>query len=153
MNKANQQGQDKHNRKDVMSTDTKEKIQQLENLLLSEDLEELNNATANFNILNALKLQNNEIRHSNFLDWIMSPFETHGFYSFFNPLYLKKIINNCVGYLIFRFKFCHKDASFMPLLCHNRTRKSIYFFVSLVFPPTYIFVLKASRNCHNSLLK
>lgn len=60
-----------------MSTDTKEKIQQLEKLLLSEDLEELNNATANFNIFNALKLQNNEIRHSNFLAWLLSPFETH----------------------------------------------------------------------------
>ena len=63
--------QDKHNRKDVMSTDTKEKIQQLEKLLLSEDLEELNNLANHFNIFNALRLQNNEIRHSNFLAWLM----------------------------------------------------------------------------------
>ena len=94
MNKANQQGQDKHNRKDVMSTDTKEKIQQLENLLLSEDLEELNNATANFNIFNALKLQNNEIRHSNFLAWLLSPFETHKLGDYFLKEFLKSAIRD-----------------------------------------------------------
>lgn len=77
-----------------MSTDTKEKIQQLEKLLLSEDLEELNNATANFNIFNALKLQNNEIRHSNFLAWIMSPFETHGLGDYFLKEFLKSAIKD-----------------------------------------------------------
>ena len=94
MNKANQQEQDKRNRKDVMSTDTKEKIQQLENLLLSEDLEELNNATANFNIFNALKLQNNEIRHSNFLAWLLSPFETHKLGDYFLKEFLKSAIRD-----------------------------------------------------------
>lgn len=77
-----------------MSTDTKKKIQQLEKLLLSEDLEELNNATANFNIFNALKLQNNEIRHSNFLAWIMSPFETHGLGDYFLKEFLKSAIKD-----------------------------------------------------------
>lgn len=77
-----------------MSTDTKEKIQQLEKLLLSEDLEELNNATANFNIFNSLKLQNNEIRHSNFLAWIMSPFETHGLGDYFLKEFLKSAIKD-----------------------------------------------------------
>lgn len=94
MNRVNLQVQDKHNREDVMSTDTKEKIQQLEKLLLSEDLEELNNATANFNIFNALKLQNNEIRHSNFLAWIMSPFETHGLGDYFLKEFLKSAIKD-----------------------------------------------------------
>lgn len=94
MNRVNLQVQDKHNREDVMSTDTKEKIQQLEKLLLSEDLEELNNATANFNIFNALKLQNNEIRHSNFLAWIMSPIETHGLGDYFLKEFLKSAIKD-----------------------------------------------------------
>lgn len=94
MNRVNLQVQDKHNREDVMSTDTKKKIQQLEKLLLSEDLEELNNATANFNIFNALKLQNNEIRHSNFLAWIMSPFETHGLGDYFLKEFLKSAIKD-----------------------------------------------------------
>lgn len=94
MNRVNLQVQDKHNREDVMSTDTKGKIQQLEKLLLSEDLEELNNATANFNIFNALKLQNNEIRHSNFLAWIMSPFETHGLGDYFLKEFLKSAIKD-----------------------------------------------------------
>ena len=77
-----------------MSTDTKEKIQQLEKLLLSEDLEELNNATANFNIFNALKLQNNEIRHSNFLAWLLSPFETHKLGNYFLKEFLKSAIRD-----------------------------------------------------------
>lgn len=86
--------QDKHNGKDVMSTDTKEKIQQLEKLLLSEDLEELNNLTNHFNIFNTLKLQNNEICHSNFLAWIMSPFETHGLGDYFLKEFLKSAIKD-----------------------------------------------------------
>lgn len=94
MKKANRQELDKHNRKDFMSTDTKEKIQQLEKLLLSEDLEELNNATANFNIFNALKLQNNEIRHSNFLAWLLSPFETHKLGDYFLKEFLKSAIRD-----------------------------------------------------------
>ena len=75
-----------------MSTDTKEKIQQLEKLLLSEDLEELNNLANHFNIFNALRLQNNEIRHSNFLAWLMSPYETHGLGDYFLKEFLKSAI-------------------------------------------------------------
>lgn len=94
MKKASRLELDKYNGKDVMSTDTKEKIQQLEKLLLSEDLEELNNATANFNIFNALKLQNNEIRHSNFLAWLLSPFETHKLGDYFLKEFLKSAIRD-----------------------------------------------------------
>lgn len=69
-----------------------EQKQLLEKLLLSEDLEELNNLTNNFNIFNALKLQNNEIRHSNFLSWIMAPYESHKLGAYFLKEFLKSAI-------------------------------------------------------------
>lgn len=75
-------------------TDTLEQRKQLENLLLSEDLEELNNKTSTFNIFNALKLQNNEIRHSNFLGWLMSPYETHKIGDYFLKEFLKSALKN-----------------------------------------------------------
>ena len=66
--------------------------QQLDKLMLSEDLEELNNLTGHFNIFNALKLQNNEIRHSNFLAWIMTPYESHKLGDYFLKEFLKSAI-------------------------------------------------------------
>lgn len=68
--------------------------EKLETLLLSEDLEELSNSTSYFNIFNALKLQNNEIRHSNFLGWLMTPYETHGIGNYFLKEFLKQAIKN-----------------------------------------------------------
>ena len=65
------------------------KEQELEKLLLSEDLEELNSLTNTFNIFNTLKLQNNEIRHSNFLSWLMTPYENHGVGDYFLKEFLK----------------------------------------------------------------
>lgn len=69
-----------------------EQKQFLEKLLLSEDLEELNNLTNSFNIFNALKLQNNEIRHSNFLSWLMTPYESHKLGAYFLKEFLKSAI-------------------------------------------------------------
>lgn len=69
-----------------------EQQQNLENLLLSDDLEELNNLTNSFNIFNALKLQNNEIRHSNFLSWLMTPYESHKLGAYFLKEFLKSAI-------------------------------------------------------------
>lgn len=66
--------------------------QLLEKLLLSEELEELSNFTSDFNIFNALKLQNNEIRHSNFLSWLMTPYETHRLGAYFLKEFLKTAI-------------------------------------------------------------
>lgn len=71
-----------------------EQKQMLENLLLSEDLEELNNRTNQFNVFNALKLQNNEIRHSNFLSWLMTPYENHELGDYFLKEFLKSAIKN-----------------------------------------------------------
>ena len=75
-------------------TETLKQQQQLEKLLLSEDLEELNDLTGHFNIFNALKLQNNEIRHSNFLAWLMTPYETHKLGSYFLKEFLKEAIKD-----------------------------------------------------------
>lgn len=71
-----------------------EQKQWLDNLLLSEDLEELNNRTNQFNVFNALKLQNNEIRHSNFLGWLMTPYENHELGDYFLKEFLKSAIKN-----------------------------------------------------------
>lgn len=73
------------------STEQKYKLEQL---LLSEDLEELNNRTNQFNVFNALKLQNNEIRHSNFLGWLMTPYENHELGDYFLKEFLKSAIKN-----------------------------------------------------------
>ena len=64
----------------------------LENLLLSEDLNELNYMTSEFNMFNALKLQNNEIRHSNLLSWLLSPFENHKLGDYFVKEFLMSAI-------------------------------------------------------------
>ena len=75
-------------------TDTLEQKKQLEKLLLSEDFEELNLKTNHFNIFNALKLQNAEIRHSNFLGWLMTPYETHELGDYFLKEFLKSAIKD-----------------------------------------------------------
>ena len=66
--------------------------QQLENLLLTEDLEELNNLTNQFNVFKALKLHNIEIRHSNFLSWLLSAGENHNIGDYFLKEFLKNAL-------------------------------------------------------------
>lgn len=79
-------------KEELMSTE--EQIKKLEKLMLSEDLEELNLSTNKFNIFTALKLHNNEIRHSNFLGWLMAPYENHGVGDYFLKEFLKESIKN-----------------------------------------------------------
>lgn len=53
---------------------------ELEEFLLDiECLDELNNWTYKQNIFDILKVTNTEIRHSNFLAWLLNPSESHGF--------------------------------------------------------------------------
>ena len=66
----------------------------LERLMLSENLEELNGLTGDFNIFNALKLQNNENRHSNFLGWLLRPYESHNLGDYFLKEILKISLKN-----------------------------------------------------------
>ena len=51
--------------------------QQLEKLLLSDDFTDLAAKVSKFNVFNVLKLENAEIRHSNFLGWLLSPHQNH----------------------------------------------------------------------------
>lgn len=109
MKKANQQEQDKRNRKDFMTNSTD--MQALENnlqtddsfkqkqallkLLTSEDFAELQAISNNkFNIFQALKLQNNEVKHSNFLGWLLNPFESHYLMDCFFKELLKIALRN-----------------------------------------------------------
>lgn len=54
-----------------------EKIEALEELLLDEDFITLTSKTGRLNVFNALQLQNQEIRHSSFLAWLLNPNESH----------------------------------------------------------------------------
>ena len=69
--------------------------QSLLKLLTSEDLAELNAKSDNkFNIFQALKLQNNEVKHSNFLGWLLTPFESHNLMDCFLKELLKIALQN-----------------------------------------------------------
>lgn len=68
--------------------DTSEQQKQLQNLLLSDDFVELCVHKENFNIFQVLNLQNNEVKHSNFLGWLLTPFENHHL----QDLFLKEIL-------------------------------------------------------------
>ena len=46
-------------------------------LLLSDDFAVLCSRMNKFNVFNVLKLTNAEIRHSNFLGWLLSPYKSH----------------------------------------------------------------------------
>jgi len=56
------------------------------------ELQELEKRFEKFNIFDCLKLSNNEIRHSNFLGWLLDPKETHGLGDFFLKEFSKKIL-------------------------------------------------------------
>lgn len=66
----------------------------LERFLLDENLKGLENDFSKFNIFDCLKLTRAEIRHSNFLAWLLDPNETHGLNDFFLKEFLKKILKN-----------------------------------------------------------
>lgn len=68
-------------------------ITALENFICNnKDLAELEKMFEKFNIFDCLKLSNNEIRHSNFLGWLLNPSETHGFGDYFLKEFLKKVL-------------------------------------------------------------
>ena len=56
-----------------------EAIAALERFIVdNDDLAELEAEVAQFNVFDALRMVNNEIRHSNFLAWLLDPSESHG---------------------------------------------------------------------------
>ena len=67
-----------------------EKKQLLEKFVYkNNDLEELKSITNQFNIFASLGVVRQELRHSNFLSWILNPFETHNLGDYFLSSFLK----------------------------------------------------------------
>lgn len=56
----------------------------------NKELEKLETITDKFNIFRSLDVINNELKHSNFLAWLMDPTETHGLGDYFLTAFLKK---------------------------------------------------------------
>ncbi len=72
-----------------------EQKQALLKLLMSDDLAELQaKSENNFNIFKVLKLQNNEVKHSNFLGWLLTPFGGHHLMDTFLKELLKIALKN-----------------------------------------------------------
>lgn len=71
-----------------------QQFEKLRNLWMSGELEGLERKMDKFNIFSALKLDNTEIRHSNFLAWLMNPRESHDIGDYFLKEFLKNAIND-----------------------------------------------------------
>jgi len=56
----------------------------------NKELEKLERITDKFNIFRSLDIVSNELKHSNFLAWLMDPNETHGLGDYFLTAFLKK---------------------------------------------------------------
>ena len=77
-----------------MDNSMKEIKEQLKSLEMSEDFIKLDVKNNKFNMFNVLKLENYEIRHSNFLAWLLNPNGSHLMCDNFFKEVLKMIINN-----------------------------------------------------------
>lgn len=67
-----------------------EQVKLLEEFIFNnEDLEDLEAIVDKFNIFSSLGIINQEIRHSNFLAWLLDPNETHNLLEYFTTLFLK----------------------------------------------------------------
>lgn len=73
---------------------TKEAQDLLEAFICDKDLKELEQMFGKFNIFDCLKLTRTEIRHSNFLAWLLDPNETHGLKDYFLKEFLKHILKS-----------------------------------------------------------
>lgn len=73
---------------------TKEAQDLLEAFICDKDLKELEQMFGKFNIFDCLKLTRTEIRHSNFLAWLLDPNETHGLKDYFLKVFLKNILKS-----------------------------------------------------------
>lgn len=80
---------------DIESNDLEK---ELKNLLDDENLNTINKSVSEFNPFRVLKLEHYEIRHSNFLAWLLNPQESHKLGDVFLKKFLEKIneINNNV---------------------------------------------------------
>ena len=64
----------------------------LKALITSAEFRKLNAYINKFNIFKVLSLENYEIRHSNFLAWLLDPKESHGLGDIFLKLFLEEIV-------------------------------------------------------------
>lgn len=79
----------------LQTDDSFKQKQALLKLLTSEDFAELPAiSNSKFNIFQALKLQNNEVKHSNFLGWLLNPFGSHYLMDCFFKELLKIALRN-----------------------------------------------------------
>lgn len=75
-----------------MSEESQKEI--LENFIYeNEKLEKLEDLLNQFNIFEAIGIEKDEYRHSNFLSWLLDPQENHGLGSYFLEKFLKKTCN------------------------------------------------------------
>lgn len=74
---------------------SEEQVKLLEHFIYNnEELEELESIVDKFNIFSSLGIINQEIRHSNFLAWILNPTETHNLSEYFITSFLKQAAFN-----------------------------------------------------------
>lgn len=67
-----------------------EQVKELEDFIFNnEELEKLESIVDKFNIFSSLGIINQEIRHSNFLAWLLDPNETHNLSDYFTTSFLK----------------------------------------------------------------
>ncbi len=66
-------------------------IEQITNLLQDNNFELLSLELKKPNIFRILNITHYEIRHSNFLAWLLSPHEKHGFSTLFLKWFLREI--------------------------------------------------------------
>lgn len=72
-----------------------EQVELLEDFILNnEDLEALESIVDKFNIFSSLGIINQEVRHSNFLAWLLDPNETHNLSEYFTTTFLKQVVKN-----------------------------------------------------------
>tara|TARA_B100001971_G_C18174657_1_gene529221 strand:- start:31 stop:1242 length:1212 start_codon:yes stop_codon:yes gene_type:complete len=60
-------------------------------IIENKDLEKLEDIVDEFNIFTSLNIKKNEIRHSNFLSWLLDPNESHGLGSSFLTYFLRRV--------------------------------------------------------------
>lgn len=68
--------------------------QKLTNLLNDKNLNNIKDSVIGFNPFRVLRLEHYEIRHSNFLAWLLNPQESHGLGDVFLKKFLEKINEN-----------------------------------------------------------
>ena len=93
MRVVNLQEQGQHKGRDK-KMNIKEAQDLLEAFICDNDLKELEQMFGKFNIFDCLKLTRTEIRHSNFLAWLLDPNETHGLKDYFLKAFLKNILKS-----------------------------------------------------------